>query len=569
MTFASDSNASASPDPNPAFIEAAARAKAEAAAEIENVKKKAKEDAIKDIYENWESGFFPPKPLGDVQAYDEHMMPCEDAQKFVSQGALQLGCPPDYIAVSVLMVIGAVAGRRMVVRAGKYSDRTTYMNNFGLIIGPPTAVKSPAMEYSMRPLRRISAALIEKHDSVLANFASQMSVWEVQEKIATKEIATALNANDLLKATNIRITLDQQKPKIPHETILEVNALTMQRLTQAASTNPKGFLLWRDELSGFFIELENDMNGGMREILLTAYDGNSPHRYETKGAGREISYPLISIFGSAQFAKISKHILASKNGTERDDGFIQRFSLMIYPDPISNTAHVDVSTPPGNDVWLEHLLERIVNLPDVVDPQTGFPKPLLPSIVMPFEEKAYLYYQNNIQKLREETWAKDYPPYLQNHFKKYEKTVIGLAGILSLIEKPTAYEVSEKGIRLAFRWIRYLKTHALRIFNATADKALEAFSLLTFFGKNPDHLGWTKDGFTAQALMKKDFFKPMLTVFQSLISLEKALAILVEWDWIREIVSKTTMQKSGGIRVNHKFFLHPTILDGTILKDLP
>ena len=577
------STASAGNPPNPPKTSSASKINATAATAATAASASAQATAqIKDLKDDeWEKAILPDLSVIPVNAYDHDLMPTDASKAFVKAGAAQKRCPPDYVAVSLIAEIGAVAGRRIVVRGKRNDELLTPLNFYGLIIGPPTSAKSPAMTFALAPMRRRTDILIAKYEAEKLVFAPKYKVWEIMEKNTQNEIKKLLikaaglkDAKDIKDAHDealaLQIGLDQAKPITPQEIILEVNSLTLQRLTQLCSLLPKGFMIFRDELSGFFIEMGSDSNGGMREFILTAYDGVNRNRYETKGLGTEASTPLLSLFGSVQFAKLKIMIDATKFPSSKDDGFMQRFSLMVFPDVTPDFRFVDIAFDQQDAKWLDDLLERLVNQHDMVSPLTSLPDPLLPSVVMQLDDGAYRYYEKEYPAWAEELANPIYPPYLINHFKKYERTIFSIAGVLALIEDSNATGVSEKAMRLAFEWIAYLKSHAIRIYgHAPSNHNHDAYAYLSDLAK---HLGnaTPKDlprsgNWSFARLRELKLGNPIIA--NSGAILKNVLDVLVEYGWARTVKSDQRLC-TNGIKHNVSYRFHPDFFNGKALKQI-
>src|SRR5262249_37752517 len=74
---------------------------------------------------------------------------------WVADVAERVQCPPDFVAVGVLVAAAAVIGRKLAIRPKRQDDWTVVPNLRGLAVGPPGSMKSPALAEARRPLRRL------------------------------------------------------------------------------------------------------------------------------------------------------------------------------------------------------------------------------------------------------------------------------------------------------------------------------------------------------------------------------------------------------------------------------
>src|ERR1700746_2841080 len=94
-----------------------------------------------------------------------------------------------------------------------------------------------------------------------------------------------------------------------------------------ASAAPKGLLILRDELSGWFAGM-NAYNDGGRAFWIEAYGGR-PFRVERVKHPEPIVIPrlAVAVYGGTQPDKLTPLI------SEADDGLLGRM-LWVWPDPI-------------------------------------------------------------------------------------------------------------------------------------------------------------------------------------------------------------------------------------------
>ena len=97
-----------------------------------------------------------PLPSGNipVDAFDYEFLPAA-LQEWVRDISNRLQCPPDYVAVAAITALGTLIGRRLGIRPQEKTDWLEIPNLWGMIIGRPGLMKSPAMEQALKPLHRL------------------------------------------------------------------------------------------------------------------------------------------------------------------------------------------------------------------------------------------------------------------------------------------------------------------------------------------------------------------------------------------------------------------------------
>src|SRR3990167_8727137 len=95
--------------------------------------------------------------------------------------------------------------------------------------------------------------------------------------------------------------------------------------------------------------------GGVRAFFLEAWNGDGSLTSDRISRGTVHTENLcISIFGNTQPAKLSRYLYHAIRGTD-NDGLLQRFQLLIYPDERKDWRFID--RPPHHQAK-----QRVINL---------------------------------------------------------------------------------------------------------------------------------------------------------------------------------------------------------------
>jgi len=155
-----------------------------------------------------------PKPLPSgeipVDAFDYEFLPVS-LQEWVKDISNRLQCPPDYVAVAAIIALGALIGRRLGIRPQEKTDWLEIPNLWGMIIGRPGLMKSPAMEQALKPLHHLEIEAREKNEKARQEYAMQSQAFKLK-----KEAKAALARKTLTDNPAAKVDLEfGDEPKEP------------------------------------------------------------------------------------------------------------------------------------------------------------------------------------------------------------------------------------------------------------------------------------------------------------------------------------------------------------------
>ena len=117
---------------------------------------------------------------------------------------------------------------------------------------------------------------------------------------------------------------------------------TPEKLGELLRANPRGLLCLRDELAGWLRSLDRPGSEGTREFYLESWNGTGSYSYDRIGRGTiHIPALTLSIFGGIQPGKLRGYIDSALALGSGDDGLLQRFQLLVYPDGPCDWRDVD------------------------------------------------------------------------------------------------------------------------------------------------------------------------------------------------------------------------------------
>lgn len=239
-----------------------------------------------------------PNGLAPVEPFSSEFMP-DALGSWIEDIANRLQCPPDYVAVAALTALGSVIGRRIGVKPQAKTDWVEIPNVWGMFIGRPGMLKSPAMGEALKPIHNLEAEAAKDNELAQQAHAAGMDAYEV-----LKQVNKAL-ARDELKASkikNAKINLDfGQKPKEPTLIRYRTNNSTYEAVGELLIANPTGLLVERDEIVSLLKQLDRDEQAAARGFYLSGWSGTQAYTFDRIIRGhRHIEAVCISLLGNTQ-----------------------------------------------------------------------------------------------------------------------------------------------------------------------------------------------------------------------------------------------------------------------------
>jgi hypothetical protein len=265
-----------------------------------------------------------------------------------------------------------------------------------------------------------------------------------------------------------------------------------------------------------------------RGFYLEAWAGNTSYDFSRIGRG-EILVPHLSfsLIGSTQPGVLSAFV-AESSRDESNDGMLQRFGMMIWPDSAEEFEFIDraVDSSARNTAYV--AFDRLDQL-DVDDAgaqrSTNFDLPWLP-----FADDAYQAFKAwRIRFENELRSEKIGSPALEAHLAKHRKLIPVLALIRHLADGG-AGPVTLHALESAFAWARYLESHARRIYGSIGDAEARAAKAIAARIKGGD----LSAPFLAREIIRKHWMGLTDTAV-----VKGALELMVDARWLWAQIEKT------------------------------
>ena len=258
--------------------------------------------------------------------------------------AHRMQCPVDFVAVGAVVVVSSIIGAGCGIRPKQRDDWLVVPNLWGGIVARPSMLKTPALSEAMKPLKRLEAQALEQHKNMLLLNEAEQEIFKAAREATKREmLAVARNKGKPGK------TLDDLKyeyaaiepPGEPTRRRYLTNDATIEKMAELLNENPRGMLYFRDELVGFLVTLDREDRQTDRAFYLESWNGYGSYTTDRIGRGTiDTDNLCVSILGGIQPSRLTGYLLQDKDSLQ-NDGLLQRFQLLVYPDEPANWQLVD------------------------------------------------------------------------------------------------------------------------------------------------------------------------------------------------------------------------------------
>ncbi|TCO82995.1 uncharacterized protein DUF3987 [Plasticicumulans lactativorans] len=500
-----------------------------------------------------------PKPiqaaLRPVPAFDPGTLLPEALRGWIVDEADRMPCPPEFIAAAALVALGAIIGARCAIKPKARDTWLIVPNLWGGIVGDPSAKKSPAIGAALKPLERLIARAMETYQVDMEAFEAEKMVFDARREAIEARIKTAAKAKDGKGEDLDSIAKElqgyrRQAPCAPMLRRFKSNDPTIEKLGELLRDNPTGLLVVRDELVGLIASWDREGREGERAFYLEAWNGNASFDTDRIGRGSIFIQNLcVSIFGGIQPDKLMVYLEQAANMLA-NDGMLQRFQMLLYPDPLAWEWRDRMPDKAARDQAFT-VFERLADF----DPEGCGAAPNDDVAKFPYfrfddaAQEIFIEWSGDLHRVR--LPAEDHPLIAQ-HLAKFDKLYPALALILHLIECAATGirgPVTAISAMRAAAWCEYLEAHARRCYGLLIDDGLRAAQALV------DKLrqGKLADSFTARDVRRHQWRS--LTTDESV---QAALDWLEAEDWLRGDEVGGTGPGSG--RRTVRYAINPKVL---------
>jgi putative DNA primase/helicase len=256
--------------------------------------------------------------------------------------------------------------------------------------------------------------------------------------------------------------------KAPKLRRLIVNDATFEALHQTMSENSAGIFVIRDELTGWWSTLDRAGREGERAFCLQAWNGDTGHTIDRIGRGTiHVEACCMSMLGGIQPGRLRSYLVDALEDGPSNDGLIQRFQLLVWPDAEPECRYVDREPDVASEEQAERVFRQLVEL----NPEN--------SKRFHFTPEAQELFIEWLAELEVKIRGDELHPALISHLSKYPKLMPSIALLFELAAGAAENNnrvdtVSLEHAQQAAGWCDYLESHARRVYSCILTPQLRA-----------------------------------------------------------------------------------------------
>ncbi len=397
--------------------------------------------------------------------------------------------PLESVITPMIVALSSLIGRQIVVRPKEFDTTFEIVPNlWGAVIAPPGSKKTPTVEWALKPLYKLIDRAKKQYQEELNDFKQiEFELHLKLESLNHDYKSKKINAKDYAELKReIEEELDEKRPI---ETRYMVNDTTVEKLTVIHKDNPLGLFVYREELIGFFASLEKKGREEDRSLYLQSWSGSQPFEVDRISRGNlYLPHTCLSLFGNMVPSSMEKHLKEKLYKSGGNDGFLDRFQLLIYPEPIKNWKRVD--RPPNLNEF--NKVVKVFEYLDELDYETlKINKDNDESIPhIQFSTDAQDLYNKWITKHERKIISDNLDSHFKEHLSKYRSLMPSLAVIFHLIDQVSVdkckvqSKIQKVSVQRAILWCKYLEGQLYKIYDLVSpDKKTSANALISKIDK--------------------------------------------------------------------------------------
>lgn len=478
----------------------------------------------------------------------------EPFREWLSDVAHRMQTPADFPTISIVTIISSVIGAGCGIRPKQFDGWEVIPNLWGACVGRPSVcLKSPSMKEALQLLDRLQHVFgeIYEREKKSADFDGMVNgaiVKDLKARLDKEAKKSTMDSRelDLLRAEYMEAS--DKAGQEPARRLFKTNETTIQSMTLLQSQNPRGLLVFRDELTGLLVKWDREDGADERAYFLEGWNGNGSYCDVKIARGvTEAKQICISLLGGIQPDKLKAYLHQAQKGG--NDGLIQRLQLAVWPDEPKDWQLIDTTPNRAHKHNAFLILQKLAEMDFIEYGATQGEHDERP--FFRFDEAGQVVFNTWLTELQTATIPNEENPLMAEHFGKFRSLMPSLALIfhcIDIADGKASGPVSEKAALMAVEWCKYLESHARRIYAMTASPEQEAAVKLAEKIK----AGNVPNPFTARDIERKGWHG-----LSGGPAIKAACEILIEEYWIME---QPPEPHTTGRKPLPKYHINPAVL---------
>ncbi len=304
--------------------------------------------------------------------------------EYITEVARAIGCDPCMIAVPLLVSVAAAVGNTRTIDLGNRWHEPSII--WASVVSSSGTHKTPAMRAALKPFRSYDADLASRNSAEHAEHKAAMQ--EHEKKLAAWKRSSSSGPAPV-------------EPEAKGARRYIVSDITTEALAGILRDNPRGVLLARDELAGWFGSFDrytkSGAGGGDSAQWLSMHNAETLIIDRKTGTHPSIFVPRasVSIFGCIQPGILERMI----TGEHRDSGMLARFLLVQPPPRLTERDDEGITSDAERRVVL--IFQRLLNLRPNNDTHSGRPEP----VPIPLSPEAKAFWRTHERRMKREVFG--------------------------------------------------------------------------------------------------------------------------------------------------------------------
>ena len=382
--------------------------------------------------------------------------------------------PLEFLAAPAIVALSSVIGRKIAIQPLVHDDWSVIPNLWGMLVSEPGSMKSPALTHALKPLATLEKKARIAYEKACQEYAKKEKDMALEVECLKQSLkmdwGQGMGQNIKEKKAHLQ-HLTQQDGTVLKEKRHKTNDPTIEKLVMILRENPQGILLHRDELSGWLESLSKSGREGSREFYLEAWNGDGSFSMDRIGRGSTFTeFICLAVFGGIQPQKL-QHYMDRYENAQGQDGFLERFQVSVYPDPIQEKWEL-IDRKPDHEA-LRQVMELFETL-DAIEISETSPR------IVSFSYEAQRIANGWRTQLEQKILDPELSAARKSYLSKYRSLMPSFALIFEVLRvKGLPLDVSAEATKLAIRWADLLETHMHKILCMGQTPESTARTLLT------------------------------------------------------------------------------------------